>query len=314
MSIIKDSVYGYVIGDAMGVPVEFQSRNKLMNNPVTTMVGYISYDEPEGTWSDDTSMTLATMDSIIQENGIINYDDIAKKFCNWINHADYTANNNVFDIGITTKYALMRYFDEHIEATKCGGTNEGDNGNGSLMRMLPIALYCYYKKIDDTKIIEIVKNVSSITHAHERSILGCYIYVKYILYLIQFRDKYMAYNMLKKVDYSMFSENEVNEYHRVLKENINNYLIDDIKSSGYVVHSLEAALWVILNTHSFNEAIIGAINLGDDTDTIGAITGSMAGILYGYDKINNNWLEKLKNKEYISVLIEKFEIVFGIMV
>ena len=311
MSIIKDSVYGFVIGDAMGVPVEFQPRNKLVNNPVTTMIGYGSYTEPEGTWSDDTSMTLATMDSIIKENGSINYNDIANRFCNWINHADYTATDNVFDIGITTKYALMKYWSCHTEATKCGGTNIGDNGNGSLMRMLPIALYCYYKKLDDNKILEIVKNTSSITHAHERSILGCYIYVKYILYLIEFKDKYIAYDMIKKEDYSMFSENEVNEYRRILKENVNNYHIDDIKSTGYVVYSLETALWVILNTNSFNEVIIKAINLGEDTDTIGAITGSMAGILYGYDKINNSWLEKLKNKEYISDLIEKFEIILN---
>ena len=142
MSFVKDSLYGFVIGDALGVPVEFEERKKLMSSPVTTMKGYGSYDVPEGTWSDDTSMTLATMDSIIKQEGTINCNDIADKFCNWLNNADYTATNKVFDVGITTKYALMRYWNDKIDATKCGGTSLSENGNGSLMRMLPIALYC----------------------------------------------------------------------------------------------------------------------------------------------------------------------------
>ena len=85
MSFVKDSLYGFVIGDALGVPVEFEERKKLMSSPVTTMKGYGSYDVPEGTWSDDTSMTLATMDSIIKQEGTINCNDIADKFCNWLN-------------------------------------------------------------------------------------------------------------------------------------------------------------------------------------------------------------------------------------
>ena len=159
MSIIKDSVYGFVIGDALGVPVEFQSRESLTRNPVTTMIGYGSYaDLPEGVWSDDTALTLATMDSISKCNGYINYKDMADRFCNWVNNAEYTSTNNVFDIGITTKYALMKYWEEKRNPTECGGTSINENGNGSLMRMLPIALYCYYKDLSVDEILEVVKN------------------------------------------------------------------------------------------------------------------------------------------------------------
>ncbi len=312
MSIIKDSLYGFVIGDAIGVPIEFEDRKKLMSNLVTSMLGYGSYDVPEGTWSDDTAMTLATMDSIIKQNGNINYNDVADRFCNWLNNAEYTGTNEVFDIGITTKYALMRYWSDKSDATKCGGTSVSENGNGSLMRMLPIALYCYYKNLKDNEILDIVRKASSITHAHEISIMGCYIYVRYIIFLLYGKDKLTAYGMVKCLDYNIFSKETNDIYSRILKEDISKIDLSDIRSSGYVVESLETVLWIILNCNSYNESIIGAINLGGDTDTIGAITGSIAGLLYGYDKISDKWINKLRNKEYLDKIIEQFEKLFDL--
>ena len=311
MSIVKNSLYGFIVGDAMGVPVEFEDREKLINKPVTSMLGYGSHDVEAGVYSDDTSMTLATMDSIIKQNGIINYNDIADKFCNWVNNNEYTATNKVFDIGMTTKYALIKYFNNKIDATMCGGTNINENGNGSLMRMLPIALYCFYKNIkDDNEIFTLVKNSSSITHAHDISILGCYIYVRYVISLLETKNKISSYNFIKKLDYSMFIEEVKLEYYRILFSDISTLNINDINSSGYVVDTLEAVFWIILNCSSYNESIIGAINLGGDTDTIGAITGSIAGILYGYDNISKRWISKLKNKDYIDEIIIKFENTF----
>jgi len=311
MSIVKDSLYGFIVGDTMGVPVEFEDREKLINKPVTSMLGYGSHDVEAGVYSDDTSMTLATMDSIIKQNGIINYNDIADKFCNWVNNNEYTATNKIFDIGMTTKYALIKYFNNKIDATMCGGTNINENGNGSLMRMLPIALYCFYKNIkDDNEIFTLVKNLSSITHAHDISILGCYIYVRYVISLLETKNKISSYHFIKKLDYSMFIEEVKLEYSRILFSDISTLNINDINSSGYVVDTLEAVFWIILNCSSYNESIIGAINLGGDTDTIGAITGSIAGILYGYDNISKRWISKLKNKDYIDEIIIKFENTF----
>ena len=311
MSIVKDSLYGFIVGDAMGVPVEFEDREKLINKPVTSMLGYGSHDVEAGVYSDDTSMTLATMDSIIKQNGIINYNDIADKFCNWVNNNEYTATNKIFDIGMTTKYALIKYFNNKIDATMCGGTNINENGNGSLMRMLPIALYCFYKNIkDDNEIFTLVKNLSSITHAHDISILGCYIYVRYVISLLETKNKISSYHFIKKLDYSMFIEEVKLEYSRILFSDISTLNINDINSSGYVVDTLEAVFWIILNCSSYNESIIGAINLGGDTDTIGAITSSIAGILYGYDNISKRWISKLKNKDYIDEIIIKFENTF----
>lgn len=303
---IKSAIYGFVIGDAMGVPVEFEDREKLMESPVTNMLGYGSYDVSKGVWSDDTSMTLATMDSIIVNKNKLNYNDIADKFCEWINNAKYTATNEVFDIGTTTKYSLMRCWNNNIDATKCGGNAISENGNGSLMRMLPIAFYCFYNKMEDNDIINIVRNTSSITHAHEISIIGCYMYVKYIIFILSNNNKTESYKLLQKIDYSIFNKDNINLYERIIKEDISKYSLDTIKSTGFVVDTLESALWVILNTENFNEAIIGSVNLGGDTDTIAAITGSIAGILYGYDSINEKWIKDIKNKELLNKYIYEF--------
>lgn len=303
---IKSAICGFVIGDAMGVPVEFEDREKLMKSPVTNMLGYGSYDVPKGVWSDDTSMTLATIDSIIVNKNELNYNDIADKFCEWINNAKYTATNEVFDIGTTTKYSLMRYWNNNIAAMKCGGTGISENGNGSLMRMLPIALYCFYNKIEDNDIINIVRNTSSITHAHEISIIGCYMYVKYIIFILSNNNKTESYKLLQKIDYSIFNKDNINLYERIIKDDISKYSLDTIKSTGFVVDTLESVLCVILNTENFNEAIIGSVNLGGDTDTIAAITGSIAGILYGYDSMDKKWIKDIKNKELLNKYIYEF--------
>ena len=142
MNIIRDSVYGFAVGDALGVPVEFKSRNELKKFPVIGMSGYGTHQMPKGCWSDDTSMILATMDSIIEKNNI-DYEDIMFKFCEWYRYGKYTANGVFFDIGIATSQSLNKYI-AGISPIYCGQSDERSNGNGSLMRILPIVLYSYY--------------------------------------------------------------------------------------------------------------------------------------------------------------------------
>lgn len=306
MSKIKDGVIGHAIGDAMGVPVEFCIREKLLAHPVTKMIGYGSHDVPAGTWSDDTSMEIATMDSMINQGGKINCEDIMMNFYYWLKEAKYTPYGEVFDAGRTCIKSIIN-FSKGYDILECGQKDEYSNGNGSLMRILPIAYYCYYNKLKEEEIFEVVKDVSSLTHAHEISVLGCYIYVNYIIKLLEGKDKFESYNLIKLIDYSMFTEESLEVYKRILKEDIEKYSIDEIKSSGYVVDTLEASFWILLNASNFKEAIIGAINLGNDTDTIAAITGSMTGILYGYNSIPQEWLDKLAKRDYIEDLCDKLE-------
>ncbi|MBR2833606.1 MAG: ADP-ribosylglycohydrolase family protein [Bacilli bacterium] len=304
MKHFKGSYYGFIVGDAMGVPLEFEERRKLLENPVTKMEGNRSYDVPKGSWSDDSSMMIATMDSIISKSEI-DYDDLMSKFSEWISYSKYTAVDEVFDIGRTTLRAIVR-FQDGISSLECGLEGENYNGNGSLMRMIPIAFYASVKELCESDIIDLVFNVSSLTHRHEISKLGCYIFVRYVMFLLDGFDKYKSYELIKKLDYSFVPFDVYDRYARVLKENIMDNPVEEIKSSSYVIDTLEAVLWCVGNTSNFSTAIIGSINLGGDTDTIGALTGSIAGIIYGYDDIPKDWLGDLQKQDYLKLMYNGF--------
>ena len=303
---VENGIIGFVVGDTMGVPVEFNSRGKLLLNPVTEMLEYGTHNMPKGCWSDDTSMTLATMDSIIKCKEI-NTNDMADKFIKWYRNGEYTATGIMFDIGTTTQQALVKYQRGIDIASKCGGEREYDNGNGSLMRMLPIAYYCYLKGLEDTEILKIVKEVSSITHRHPISILGCYIYVRLAIELLKGKGLLQTYQEIKKLDYSYFTEDTIYKYERILNNDIGLYNINEISSNGYIVSTLEASLWTLINSKSFNETIIKAINLGEDTDTVGACVGGLAGIYYGIENIKQKWKDNILRYDYIINMCKEFE-------
>lgn len=308
MSNAINGILGLTVGDALGVPAEFKSREELKRYPITDMIGNGTYNVPAGTWSDDTSMTLATMDSIIEKQ-TIDVNDMASKFLKWYRNAEYTPNNECFDIGSTTLQALAKFELKLEDASNCGGSAEYNNGNGSLMRIFPIAYYIYYKNItNNQEIYRIIKDVSSITHAHEISILGCYIYVKYVIELLKGVDKIQAYKNIQKEDYSLFSDYAVSKYTRIIRDDIASVSVDDISSSGYVVSTLEAVFWLFLNAEDYNTTILKAVNLGDDTDTVGAILGGLLGIEYGADNIKESWKNQLKRYDYIVDLCNKFDV------
>jgi len=303
-----NGIIGFAIGDAFGVPYESKTRaymNTLSN--IKEMIGYGTYNLPKGTWSDDTSMTLATMDSIIQL-GKIDTEDIANKFLEWFRKNEYTAIGRTFDIGRTTLQSLAKYEFRLDKAGNCGQTGEMDNGNGSLMRMLPIAYYIYYTGNKDSKeIYEIVKAVSSITHAHETSILGCYIYVNFVIQLLEGAKSTEAHEKMLKNDYSFFSKTSLDKYNRILNGRIEDLYYQDLNSSGYIVDTLECVLWLFLNSNNYNQTIIRAVSLGGDADTIAACAGGLVGIYYGIDSIDEDWKKHLKRYDYIMDLCEKFD-------
>ena len=126
---VKDGIVGLIVGDALGVPVEFKSGYDLSQNPITKMEGYGTYNQPAGTWSDDSAMTLATMHSIVQKQGI-DYDDIMDKFVAWYSEAKYMQGNSTFDCGVTTSSAISRYIGQNTPALESGCKGERDNGKG----------------------------------------------------------------------------------------------------------------------------------------------------------------------------------------
>lgn len=279
---LKRIIHGFVVGDALGVPVEFESRDSLKEKPVVGYREYGTHHVPKGTWSDDTSMTIATLDSL--SHGF-DYDDIMQKFCAWIDRAEYTATGEVFDIGNSTREALRRY-KNGMNALDSGGSSEHDNGNGSLMRMLPMAIYVKYKmpKASLKDRLDIVHMCSSLTHAHLRSQMACGVYTYLIMKLLDYPAKGLIPEFLNEVlayyDEEPRFASEVVHFQRLRNNELSNLPEDNIFSSGYVVHTLEAAIWAVMKGTSFDEVVLKAVNLGDDTDTVAAIAGSIAACVY----------------------------------
>lgn len=281
IEIVKGAIFGLVVADALGVPVEFESRKKLQKNPVDKMLGYGSHNVPKGTWSDDTSMVLCTLNSIAQK-GKIDLVDNVLEFSKWAENGYMTPHGEVFDIGITTLTSLRNYWKSKNVYT-CGGKSDYDNGNGSLMRIIPVSLYNHFKNLSKKESIRNVHEVSALTHAHERSLIACGIYDFIVSELIKSPEKSSVISALKKAEKYYSDYKEIKHYKRIFDEKFIDTDSSLIKSSGYVVDTLEAAIWCLLNTDSYKYCVLKAVNLGEDTDTVAAVAGGLAGILYGYD-------------------------------
>lgn len=313
-SDILGGVYGLAVGDALGVPVEFLSRDILQNDPVINVRGYGSHAQPVGTWSDDTSMVLATMDALCA--GGLSFGYIMQCFVSWYKNANYTAGGKVFDIGGTT-YRAINNFLMGEPPELCGEDDIYSNGNGSLMRMLPLIYYIYLKygvEISQAP-IDLIYSVSSLTHAHMISKVCCVYYVYAGIYILQYAEILGLQKALiagiKAVDRYYGADNFMPMETCLIS--IGNPLkimiegdTDEIKSTGYVVDTLEASFWCLYNTASYKDAVLKAVNLGGDTDTIGAITGSLAGLYYGLEGIPKEWVKDMRNKELINSICNRF--------
>lgn len=297
MSKIISGLLGLVVADAVGVPYEFKERGAFN---ATDMTGYGTYNMPVGTWSDDSSMTIATVDSLVMNKGKIDTRSIMNGFCEWFFGGLYTPYGTVFDVGNTTRVAIQRFErNRHygINPEICGGVSIADNGNGSLMRILPLAFVkCGFS--------DVVK-VSSLTHGHKISVDACCIYISIANRLIIGQTKEQA--IKDALDDYQYAIVPAKELERLLK--VETLSIDDIKSTGYVVDTLEAALWCLTTTDNYKDCVLKAVNLGGDTDTIAAVAGGLAGILYAdTDKgIPPEWIEQLAKKDEIISLFESFE-------
>ncbi len=303
---IKSVVIGHALGDAFGVPIEFCEREKLEENPVSEMLGFGSYPVPAGAWSDDTSMTLAALDSL--SKGEVDYDEIMENFVRWCSEDAYTPTDEMFDIGRTCLTAIRNYLaTDGKPALECGLTDERSNGNGSLMRIHPFSLMAYFSNMKDD-FETLIDNASAMTHAHERSKLACRIYTKVLFETLDTQNKTAIKRALEKAKEKYKNSPEISHYSRLFSPDFEKLEKKEIKSTGYVVDTLEAALWCVLTTDTYRDCIIKAANLGDDTDTVAAVAGGIAGALYGYTAFPPEWLKTLLKRDYIEQLCEKFSL------
>ena len=312
-NIWLNGIMGVVVGDALGCPVQFESRDEVARHPVTGMRGYGTFNLPEGSWTDDSSLTIALLESI-RRVGEIDLDDIMGNFMKWLYDGEFTPYGESYDIGRGTMQAINRYR-KNRNAKNCGGDEEWNNGNGSLMRIMPACLYCSVMEssgmYSDRDAIDVIHSVGGLTHAHIRSNIACGLYffmAKYILFREGSLQERIQEGLTQGFAFyeSYLADKENLHYYDRLKdlEAFKSLPADKIKSTGYVVDALEAAVWSLITTDSFDQALLKAVNLGDDTDTVGAIAGGLAGLYYGYDSIPEDWLSAIKRREWIEEMCE----------
>lgn len=304
--LMKSIIYGTAVGDALGVPVEFIDRDELMENPITDLIGFGTHNQVSGTWSDDTSLLLAIADGVKNGYSLFN---IAANFMKWRYGDEFTAHGEVFDCGNTTATALENIAKGKLPLLECGLTDNLSQGNGSLMRTL--ALVPLVKNLPIKERYKIVSEVSKLTHAHFNCVFGCFFAVEYAITLLEVKDK-IKYDVgpltaliLTQDKIRIFvAEHDFNikPFNRLMGS-FENITENDIKSGGYVIDTLEASIWCLIQTTNYRDAVLKAVNLGDDTDTTGAVTGGLAGLFYGYDNIPTEWVNKLANVELITTII-----------
>ena len=297
---VLDGLFGVCVADALGVPVEFEGREDLKENPITGMTEGGTWNQPAGTYSDDGSLTLCLADSLCYG---YNLHDIADTFVQWKYKGLWASHGQAFDVGGTTARAISQ-LNQGTSPLKSGQTSITSNGNGSLMRNLPIIYHI--KNMPVKERFEKVKEVSSITHAHPQSVISCQIYTEILNNILKGDNIKTSYEKMIPVVQDFHKGKErLQPFDRILKQDISQLPEDKISSRGYVISSLEAALWCNLNSNSFEEAALKAVNLGDDTDTVGAITGGIAGLYYGAENIPKEWIEQLARKQDIIELSKR---------
>lgn len=301
-----NGMLGFCVADALGVPVEFNQRRVLSSNPVREMRGNGTHNQEPGTWSDDSSQLFCVTESLCDG---YNLEAIAENLKRWYYDNYWTARGRVFDVGATT-YSALEMLRLGVHPSKSGADDVMDNGNGSLMRSLPLA-YILKDEWDFKYRQGIIHEVSAITHAHRVAQIGCVLYVEFAIQLLHGETKESAYAYCQQVGKAFYNNHRdrdhLSVFNRIINDKIYEYDEHEIDSSGFIVDTLEACFWSLFRGDNYYEAVLCAVNLGNDTDTIGALTGGLAGIIYGASDIPREWVDEVARLNDIIALSKKFE-------
>jgi ADP-ribosyl-[dinitrogen reductase] hydrolase len=277
---------GLAVGDAVGTAVEFKPRDSFP--PLADMVGGGPFKLAAGEWTDDTTMALCLAESLLALGGL-DQKDLMQRFQRWLEHGENTVPGRCFDIGVTTRAAIERFMADGFPAA--GSSAPDTAGNGSLVRLAPLAIFCLGQRELGEMLAE---KQSYTTHAAKECIDACRLFMAQLLDALDGADKNAAtrprvMNLTPKVLFI-----NAGEWRSKTR--------DQISSSGYVVNTLEAALWSVWQADNFRDAVLTAANLGDDSDSVAAVAGQIAGALYGVTAIPPQWLAKLAWRDKIERL------------
>jgi ADP-ribosyl-[dinitrogen reductase] hydrolase len=283
----RGAMLGLACGDAVGTTVEFNARGTF--EPVTDMVGGGPFELLAGQWTDDTSMALCLAASLIHCDGFDAVDQM-NRYVNWWQWGYYSCTGRCFDIGMTTAAALQRYL--VTRDPMAGSTDPATAGNGSLMRMAPVVLY-YHP--DLAQVVRHARLSSATTHGAPEALDACTLFATALGKALKGSSKEEVLR-LTGIDVSSPA------VQALAGGRYRNKPVDQIRSSGYCIESLEAALWCFAREDSFEETVLAAANLGDDADTVAAIAGQLAGAYYGAAAIPAHWNQRLAMKDEIERL------------
>lgn len=297
---IRGGLLGTIVGDALGVPVEFTGRSVRDRDPVTDMRGFGTWNQPPGTWSDDGSMTLITAEIFT----LCGWDlkAVMEGFLDWFDHGKWTSHGKVIDIGNRTRNSLSLFRIDH-DIANCGGDEETDNGNGSLMRCFPIS--AWLAGVSNIDRIRLAGEASALTHAHPRSRLCCAWHALWCELALSNDTRTATLKAGQRLRRDVPLE-ERTHLARILDGSILDLPREQVVSGGYVVSTLEASIWCLAQHQTFKDMVLAAVNLGGDTDTTGAVTGGMAGWMCGAQAIPEEWLAALPRREEIEHLAKSF--------
>lgn len=296
----RGALLGLAIGDALGAPVEFRPPGSF--SPVTCYRSGGPFNLLAGQWTDDTSMALALADSLVRNNGFDAVDQLSS-YLAWFQTGKYSVNGRCFDIGNTTRHALYEY---ELKGTLFADSDAGNSGNGSIMRLAPIPIYFsrFYK--ENLKVLSVIAEDSSrTTHGSEMCLSACRYMALIIAGLIHSESKETVLDS----DWSALVETrKIKPLHPYIEEisqgSFKKKNPPEIEGSGFVVKSLEAALWAFYHGKNFEDAVLKAVNLGGDTDTTGAVCGQIAGACWGESGIPASLIEGLDRKDMLEVNLE----------
>ena len=295
---VRGSLLGLAVGDALGTTLEFKPPGTF--TPITDMIGGGPFNLEAGQWTDDTAMALCLTESLLERGGM-DLEDQLKRYRSWWLKGENSVTGVCFDIGNTVRSALEMF--DYYGAINAGSKDPMSAGNGSIMRLTPVALY--YRKWGFQEALLHCESSSRTTHQAHECLISCRLLGLLII---------KALNSSEKEDFLDLSEEElliIDENRiapkvlEVARESYKNLHPPEIQGSGYVVKSLEAALWAFWNSSNFEEGALKAVNLGDDADTTGAIYGQIAGAFYGLSSIPKDWLRKLAWKKKLLHLADK---------
>lgn len=284
----RGALLGLAIGDAVGTTLEFRQRDSYA--PLDDMIGGGPFGLAAGQWTDDTSMALCLADSLLAR-GDLDEHDLMRRFVRWWRDGENSPTGQCFDIGITTREALRRF--ESSGDPVAGDTGERTAGNGSIMRLAPVALFWHR---DDGRARAAARRQGATTHRHPATLDACDWLAASLVEAMRTGSRGAALAAGTTV--------ATPEIASVLAGSWRTKRRDDISSSGYVVHTLEAALWAVGHASDFRDAVLRAVNLGDDADSVGAVAGQIAGAIWGASAIPPEWRQRLAWRAHIETLAD----------